>query len=300
MKQQNKRSALSYIPGYSTNAVLQVIIFSAVAYVVLAVTWAVIRIVYPDDSNFYNYFLPMVGLPAMAQFKTHFWTLFTYGWFLAPGRFWELFTNMLWVYCFGSVVQFLVGYRQVIPAYFYGLVAGGIFYLFSLMIPGFSIPTNVVQLGPGAGVIALAAASVTIAPRYRLYLTDYFSVPLAIVTAVFAALLVISTGFYLPALFMYSGGALSGFIYIKALQSGYRPGAWMYGLASSVEGWVTPGGNRFKRRNNAGRSIPFNPDYRQDPNNPQQRIDDLLDKINQKGLGSLSAEEREFLKNAGR
>ena len=290
---------MSYIPGLTNNAVLQLIIFSAVAYVVLAITWSIIRIVYPDDSNFYNYFLPLVGLPALAQFKTHVWTLFTYGWFVYPGRFWELFTNMIWVYCFGSVVQFLVGHRQVIPVYFYGLVFGGVFYLLGLLIPGIAAPTNMVQLGPGAGVITLAVAAVTIAPGYRLYFTEYFSVPLWVVVAVFVVLLLISTGFYLPALFLYAGGAVSGFVYIKALQAGYRPGAWMYDLTARIEGLVTPGGrNGRQARGRRQEVINLTPRGRMTAS--EMRVDDILDKINQKGINSLTDDEKEILKNAGR
>ncbi len=300
MKQGQKRSALSYIPGYTNNTVLQVIIFSTVCYVLLGLTWAVIRIVYPDDSNFYNYFLPLVGLPALAQIKTHIWTLLTYGWFLAPGRFWELVTNMIWVYCFGSVVQFLVGHKQVIPLYIYGLVTGGVFYLLGLLIPGIASPANTVQLGPGAGVITLAVASVTLAPGYRLYFTEYFSLPLAAVAGVFGVLILISTGLYLPALFLYSGGAVSGFVYIKALQAGYRPGAWMYDLVNRVEGVVTPGGYRGRKNPKTRRTIPLDNTAGTRKSNPEQRIDDLLDKINQKGLGSLTQEERDFLKSAGK
>jgi hypothetical protein len=53
MNSGRKRSPLSYIPGYSNNAVLQLIIFSGVAFVVLGVSWGIIKIVYQgDDANF--------------------------------------------------------------------------------------------------------------------------------------------------------------------------------------------------------------------------------------------------------
>ena len=38
--------------------------------------------------------------------------------------------------------------------------------------------------------------------------------------------------------------------------------------------------------------------YRRTPNVTQQRIDDILDKINQKGYNSLTAEEKDLLKRA--
>jgi hypothetical protein len=36
------------------------------------------------------------------------------------------------------------------------------------------------------------------------------------------------------------------------------------------------------------------------PANKESRVDELLDKINQKGYKSLSKEERDFLSNAGK
>jgi hypothetical protein len=241
----------------------------------------------------------MVGLPGWAGIKTHFWTLITYGWFVYPGRFWELFTNMLWVYLFGSVVQFLVGFRQVIPLYIYGIVSGGIFFLLGLLLPGIAIPANMVQLGPGAGVITLAAASVTIAPTYRVYFSEYFSISLWIIAAVFGALIIVSTGFYPPALLLLSGGAFSGFVYIRALQSGYRPGAWMYQVTSFIEGLVTPGGKR-NRNGTRGQRLEFPATTHRNTPDLQAQVDEILDKINQKGLGSLTDNERDILKKAGK
>src|ERR1700722_15676584 len=101
MNTRQKRSALSYIPGYSNNAVLQLIIASGVAFVMLGVSWAIIKIVYEgNDANFYQYFIGNIALPALPAFKAHWWTVFTYGWFHFSG-FFELLSNMLWLYCFG-------------------------------------------------------------------------------------------------------------------------------------------------------------------------------------------------------
>lgn len=298
MRSPQRRSALSYVPGLTNNAVLQLIILSSVLYLILAVIWAIIRIVYPDDGNFYVYFVPALGLPALSLLKYHLWTVVTYGWFLYPGRFWELFTNMLWVYCFGSVIQFLVGHRQVFPLYIYGIVAGGICYILCQLIPGIPVPVSNYLFGPSAGVICLAAASVTLSPQYRLYLTEYFSIPLAVVAGVFALLIVLSTGFYLPSLLMLVGGAIAGYGYIKILRAGYRPGAWLYSLIESVEGLVTPRERASKLRSNNRKTVPLGrtQDFSGRPS--QQKVDELLDKINQKGYDSLTDQERELLKRA--
>ena len=223
MNTRRKRSALSYIPGFTNNAVLQLIMFSGVAFVILGIIWAIVKIVYEgSDANFYQYFYSNLALPSVHGFKTHWWTALTYGWFHFNG-FWELLSNMLWLYCFGSVVQMLVGYRQVIPLYAYSLVAGGAFYLLAQFFP-VSMPQTIGILGPRAGLMGMTAAAVTLTPQYRFWLTERFSIPIMVVAGIFTVLMIIGSGFYLPVIFMLAGGALMGFWYVKLLKAGYRPG----------------------------------------------------------------------------
>ena len=76
---------------------------------------------------------------------------------------------MLWLYCFGSVVQMLVGPRQVIPLYAYCLVAGGALYLLAQFLPGAwgKIPAVIGLVGPRAGLMGMTVAAVTLTPKYR-------------------------------------------------------------------------------------------------------------------------------------
>jgi membrane associated rhomboid family serine protease len=302
MSTGQKKSILSYIPGYRHNAVLQLIIFSASAFAILGVTWGIIMILYQGDPAFFNhYFIGNIALPNISEFKSHWWTVLTYGWFHFSG-FWDLLSNMLWLYCFGSVVQMLVGYRQVIPLYAYALTVGGVCYLLAQLIPG---PAGAIQpgvtavLGSHAGLIGLCAAAVTLAPDYRFYLTDTFRVHILVVAGIFAALMVLSTHFYLPMALLIVGGGLTGFAYVRLLKTGYRPGDWMYNFTARVESLVTPDENRIRRKKNSRRGSVLN-----NMSGPggvsQKRIDDILDKINQKGYNSLSAEEKEILMRAGK
>ena len=301
MNTGRKRSALSYIPGLTNNAVLKLIIFSSLLYVLLALCWSVIMLVYMGPNNFNQYFIPSVALPTLAGIKSHWWTLFTYGWLQYPNGFWELLSNMLWLYCFGSVVQMLVGPKQVIPMYFYCLLAGGVFYLLGQLLPGElgKPPFTLGILGPRAGLMGLAAAAFTLTPKYRFYLTETFSIPFAVVAGIFTVLMIFGSGFYLPVILMIAGGGVVGFAYIRALQAGYRPGEWMYRLTGSIEGLVTPDENAAWKRHAKKRNEMLG---RYEPKNgvTQKRIDEILDKINQKGYNSLSAAEKETLLKAGK
>jgi len=302
MSTGRRRSALSYIPGLKNNTVLQLIIASGVAYVMLGLCWAVIKLVYDgDDANFNHYFIPNIALPALSAFKSHWWTLFTYGWFHFSG-FWELFTNMVWLYCFGSVVQMLVGPRQVIPLYAYCLVAGGVFYLLSQLLPGEfrKIPPVIGLLGSRAGLIGLAAAAFTLTPKYRFYFTETFSVPMIVVAGIFVVLMIMGSGFYLPVILLLAGGGIMGYVYIRLLQAGYRPGEWMYTLSHRVESLVTPDENAERKKQNKQRHDILKRIYEPQNGISQKRIDDILDKINQKGYNALSSEEKEILMRAGK
>ncbi len=302
MNTGRRRSALSYIPGLTNNAVLQLIMFCAGAFVTLGICWAVIEIVDRGDAaNFYQYILPNIALPHLAAFGAHWWTIFTYGFFSFNG-FFEMLSNMLWLYMFGNIVQMLVGHRQVIPLFIYSVVAGGLFYLLAQLVPGAfgEAPRVNGIMGPRAGLIAMAAAAVTIAPDYRIYFTETFRVHIMVVAGIFAFLMIMSSGFYFPVFMMLAGGGLVGFAYIKMLKAGYRPGEWMYGMSKKVENLVTPDPIKIAQRkfqsNPSGNSNRYTPKS----GITQKRIDDILDKINQKGYNSLSSEEKETLLRAGK
>lgn len=301
MNTGKKRSALSYIPGYTNNAVLQLIFFSAGASVLLSVCWGIMQIVYEgDNANFVTYFLTNIALPPLADVKGHWWTVLTYGWFSYTGHFDLSFflymvSNMLWLYAFGNLVQMLVGHKQVIPIFAYSIITGGIFYYVGQLIFG---PSSIAALlTPQAGLVGMAAAAVTLAPQYRFYMTETFRVHILLLAGIFLFLMLMGSGFYLPVMVMMLGGGLTGFAYIKVLKTGYRPGGWMYSLSSKVNTVFDPDLRTSKQYKRG--SITIGDKY-QSNRVSQKRIDDILDKINQKGYNSLTAEEKEILQRAGK
>jgi hypothetical protein len=208
---------------------------------------------------------------------------------------------MLWLYCFGSVTQMLVGHRQIIPLFIYSLFTGGIVYLLAQFLPGKLSATPQYVLGPRPALMAMAAAAVTLTPHYRFYLTERFSVHILVVAGIFAALMILGTGFYIPLILMLLIGAATGYAYIWLLRTGYRPGDWMYSLTGKIESLVTPNDSQILIKRNSRRSNVLNAKmYEPKSGISQKRIDDILDKINQKGYNSLSAEEKEVLMRAAK
>lgn len=286
------------IPGYQHNAVLQLIVVSGVGYIVLLFTavcfqaFAYYR--FPDAINLIS---PYVALPSVSSYGSRFWTLLTYGW--SHYGFWDWISNMIWLYAFGSIVQMLIGYKQIIPMFIYSLIAGGICYLLIQLAPGEAVPAGKYVLGAQAGVTAFAVAALTLSPKYRLYMSDTFSIPLPVLAIIFGVLMLLRTNLQLPYLVMIGGGGLMGYLYVRMLRSGYQPGAWMYTWQESLNRFFTPAedaGSRHRhRREQVLKGINPNRNV-----SDEQRIDDLLDKINRQGYDSLTKEEKETLMRAGK
>jgi hypothetical protein len=111
---------------------------------------------------------------------------------------------------------------------------------------------------------------------------------------------ILGSHFALPDLCLLLGGGLMGFAYVKLLQSGYRPGNWMYAIYEYIDNSFTP---KEKKVVGRGYTQAFTPSYATAPTKTtitQRLIDEILDKINQKGYDSLSKEEREILLKAGK
>lgn len=295
MKTMPRRPLSSSIPGYSENAVLQLIVASGIGYVSYHLARIILLIVDAQPETFPTIFTNNIGLAQWHMFTSKFWTVLTYGW--VHNGFWDLFTNMVWLYCFGSVVQMLVGYKQIIPIFIYSMVIGGLFYEFSQLIPGGFFVSRAFMFGANGSVVGLAVAAITIAPGYRLYLTPTMGIPLAVLACIFFVLIVINSNLEGPALFLLAGAAITGFVYIKLLQAGYKPGGWMYGMFEKMDRMVTPDEHAIGRHNKKRNQVLDKIKQKQDLT--QKRVDDILDKINQKGYNSLTQEEKDVLMKAG-
>ncbi|MEI8279848.1 MAG: rhomboid family intramembrane serine protease [Bacteroidota bacterium] len=299
MRTESRRSVSSFIPGYHSNAVLQLIAASGVGFILFNFIRVLMLVFGNDAAQALNITVPYIALPQLHFFAQKWWTLFTYGW--SHMGFWEWLSNMFWLYCFGTVVQSLIGHKQIIPIFIYSLLLGGIFYLIGQFIPGDIFQAHTYLLGAQAGVMGLAIASLTLAPKYRYYIGPNFSVPIIAVVTIYAILnLIVYIPAQVPMLFLALGGGLSGFLYIKLLRSGYRVGEWAYDLFARMERTVTPDEHKLWQKNSKKRNDVLNKVYTPKKGISQQRIDTILDKINQQGYESLTIDEKDALLQASR
>jgi membrane associated rhomboid family serine protease len=251
------------------------------------------------NSSILNWFI----LPADFNSLGHKpWTIITHM-FMHDGV-WHIFGNMIWLWCFGYIMQDLTGNRKIIPVFIYGALGGAIAFILSYnFLPGLQPQLHyATALGSSAGVMAIAVATTLVAPGYRIFPMLNGGIPLWVITMIYliidlATIPYSNTGGHIAHL----GGALVACLFMYFLRRGYDWSEWM----SNFFDWF---GNLFNPdRPRKGKSIKEELFYKSSarpfqktPNVTQQRIDEILDKINQEGYHYLTDEEKELLKRASK
>lgn len=106
---------------------------------------------------------------------------------------------------------------------------------------------------------------------------------------------------YIPEL---AGGALAGWLYMYQWKKGNDIGAGFNKLTFKLTHVFHPAAQRinpedFKKRNFTAADADQQP-YRRIGKVPEQKLNEILDKINENGLSSLSPEERDTLLRASK
>jgi len=298
--QQQRRPRL----GQDSNALYMLIIINVVIFVLLNLVKIIYLLSDSNEAVFNNDVLNWFTLPARGEvYSGRPWTLLTY--MIAHSSVWGLISSMIWLWGFGYILQDLSGNRQIIPIYIYGGFIGGIIFLLSVnAIPAVSKNINSIypMQGAGAAVMAIAVATTALSPNYRIFPMLNGGIPLWVITAIFvlidyASVGAAGTGYALAHL----AGAGVGFFYVWQLRKGTDLGEWMVNFYYWIDDLFNPekkqSGSSDKARlyYKAGKA-PFT----KTPNVTQQRVDELLDKINQQGYHFLTDEEKDFLKKASR
>lgn len=291
----NKRNVFK--AKYHHNTVMHLIIACAVAYVLLQ-GLSVILIVLSSTPKtvFHDLILPNIALQPFSAFIHKPWVLFSYFWMHTS--FLNMLSNMLWLYCFGSVIQSFVGYQEVFPMFFISSVVSGLGFI---AVSSFwsSMPDSLI-LTSLPGVTAFAVAAFALVPGYRFFLTEHFSVPIWLVLVIFLMLNILTVGDQYPMLVLLGFSVLCGAGYIGLLKSGFKPGAFLYRSGNKIQSYVTPA-EELAGVKSAKRNQTLKISKHQIVEHPSQEyIDSLLDKISQKGYKSLTDEEKETLLNASK
>lgn len=247
-------------------------------------------------KNIYHWFV--VSADA-AKLLTRPWTILTM-------QFVELklivvISNLIWMWTFGHLVQDLIGGDKLFPIYIYGAFFAGLAFFLTAQI---AFPGNTQALffnGPSAGILALAIAATTISPSYRFFPMIGGGIPLWVITIVYVLLNSVALAATPLLLVPHVVAGLIGFSFIKLLMNGNDTGRWMNSIFSAITNAFTP-----KKKGSA--SLRTSTFYNQGNTKAfvkrngitQERIDMILDKINQKGYENLTDEEKTILKKASK
>jgi membrane associated rhomboid family serine protease len=301
--QQRNRYRLSI--GQDGNALTMLIAINLIVFVMLAF----IKVIYyfsgsqAGSAMFEKEIFDWVTLPAdVNTFLTRPWTLITHMFVHDTTSVWHILGNMIWLWAFGYILQDLTGNRKLIPIFFYGAVAGALAYMLAYnTIPPLKENLHVAKaFGASAGIMAIAIATATLAPGYRIFQMLNGGIPIWVITAIYLIIDLATIPHGNPGghIAHIAGGAM-GFLFMVMLQKGKDWGLWMNNLYD----WFTDLFNPDKPKKGKvvksqlfykSKVQPFN----KTPLVTEQKVDEILDKISQKGYSSLTEDEREILRKA--
>lgn len=294
--------------GQNNNALVLLFAINALIFVALNFLKVVYFLSYDDnvaaETFFHKQILNWFTLPAsIDKLAIRPWTIALY--MFSHYSVWGLISTVLWLWAFGYLLQDLTGNKKIFPVYLYGGFAGAITYLLSVnLIPAFyqNINNTPDLIGGGAAVMAVAVATTTLAPDYRLFPLINGGIPIWVLTVIFVAIdyasVAGSNGAY--AIAHLAGGAI-GFIFVYQLRKGNDLGKWMNDLVDWFNNLFNPD-KKSKLQSNKEKLF-----YKSDKKPfsktsgiSQQKLDEILDKINQDGYHTLSTEEKNYLKRASK
>lgn len=285
--------------GDDNNALIALIGINALLFVFFSLTQVIYQMSDSTVTAFQYQILRWAILPAgLDSLAVAPWTLLTH--MFIQTNLIATIVVLLWLWAFGSILQMLSGNRHIIPLYIYGGLAGAVLFIgSSYAVPSFRDQIAYLTLnGSGASVLAMAIAVTTLAPKYRLFRRLNGGIPLWILTAIYV---VIDFAGNTPSnLIAHAGGAFAGFFYISAVQKGNDPGKWMHGVYSWFINLFDPDK---PRKSHSVKDAVFyktgdRKPFEKQPIVTQERIDLILDKINQNGYKTLTEEEKAILKKA--
>lgn len=219
------------------------------------------------------------------------WTLLTYA-FVHAGVI-HLIFNLIVLFFVGQLFNTYFTSKQFLTVYLLGAVFGGLFFIIGTQF----LNTSSVLVGASAAVMAPLIGLAVFSPRMNVRLAlignvQLWHIALFIIVLDVIQLSTSNVGGHLAHL----GGAISGVLYIKLLQSGLDLSIIFDRIANLFK---PQKGTNFKK-------VYVNKDPKKNKQSftqegsKQEKIDSILDKISKSGYESLTKEEKDFLFRAGK
>ncbi len=288
--------------GQDGNMLMQLIVINAVLFVILKFIYVIyiVSSLKPEayNTNVFSWFV----LPAdLQKFFSRPWTLISY--MFSDQHIFRFISNMFWLWSFGYILQDLMGNRKLVPIYIYGGVAGALFFILAYYIfPSLQSQLPFATLaGANPAIVAIAVATTTVAPDYRIFPMINGGIPLWVLALVFILINFSSipygdSGAYIANV----AGAGMGYLFIFQIRKGKDWSTWMNNFFDWCNNLFNPDRKRKIKspKDKFYYNVSGTQPYKKIPNITQKRIDDILDKINKQGFRFLTDEEKDILKRA--
>ena len=158
--------------GEDNNSLVALIGINGVAFLILGLIQVIYYMVQSPVNTFGTEVLPWFIMPAKLSLLVKApWTFFL-SMFVHTGII-LTFTNMLWLWAFGSIFQDIAGNNKVIPVYIYGGLAGAVIFIAS----NYAIPQSRQNIGFATlqcahpSIMAISVETYAFAPDF-----DFFSI----------------------------------------------------------------------------------------------------------------------------
>ena len=298
----NRQQRNRFTTNLQDNALMILITLHLVVFVLFSFIHVFYYFSFSKESvgiKYYNDIYSNLALPSgFNELIRKPWTLITHMFY--HFEVWHIIGNMLWLWMFGYIFYDLTGNKKIIPLFIYGALGGAIAFLLAYnFIPNLKV-IQATATGASAGIMAIVVATTLITPDYRIFPMLNGGIPLWVLTLIyviidFALIPANNTGGHIAHL----AGGFTGFLFIFSMRHGFD---WSVGMNNFFE-WVNNLFNPDKPKRKIKDELFYNAGkkpYSKKPNLSQQRIDEILDKINQQGYDSLTNEEKELLKKASK
>ena len=218
-------------------------------------------------------------VPAVVFSRFWIWQIFTYM-FLHLGL-WHLILNMLMLWFFGPTIEAAWGRKQFLIYYFFTGIGAALCSFFV------SIGSYIPVIGASGAIFGILVAYAVMFPESIILLFLIFPMKMKHAILVLGAINLlgaISSPGSGIAYFAHLGGGIFGYLYLK--------NEWLkmkfLRFSFSIDGLK----NKYSQHNIRGKEI--------EKKNLNEQVDQILDKVSQEGIGSLSPKERAILERKSR
>lgn len=275
----------------SKSDIINIIVIHSLMFVIFQFIRITFLIGGESDSFFYAHIYDKITLPAQWHaFIYKPWSIFTY--IFADLNIYTLIGNMIWLWIFGTVIEDLQGSYKVLPIYIISGVIGAIVFL---SVNTFFFPVHqVAYAGALASLTGLAVCVLIFRAKYIFSAIFGLGIPIWIFALIYFALqsiMITSSTIWL--LSFIAGGVLTGLGYKSYFRLLFDHLSELY---KRTVNYLNNNDHFIKKKKTKLNIITHQGNNRMLTHKATQlELNQLLEKIQQKGIESLTASEKKRL-----